>query len=264
MKTFALAVLATTVLGIKITQTTAAESSDPTVVEPIDGHVEGEASTTASVPVAPGQTVQFTYDESPSTGLKWSYDETILDGLFKVDSIYTEDEGCKGADGCGGYRTFTITAGKEEGVGIFYACNTKDKEVRLGVMEEDAQCESHTVSVENFILDDSMAETYDLGDSFDAERLATDMRDLAVGDIFKVTNVHSSPSGYSYELALTQDAEYLHISEPMVEIWEGEEKNDEAGAPADRPKTTVATYTVEVIDEGKGNLTLKPVVDPKG
>ena len=116
------------------------------------------------------------------------------------------------------------------------------------MMEEDAQCESHTVSVENFILDDSMAETYDLGDSYDAERLATEMRDLAVGDIFKVRNVHSSPSGYSYELALTQDAEYLHIGEPMVEIWEGEEKNDEAGAPADRPKVTVATYTVEVID----------------
>ena len=52
MKTFALAVLATTVLGIKITQTTAAESSDPTVVKPIDGHVEDEASTMASVPVA--------------------------------------------------------------------------------------------------------------------------------------------------------------------------------------------------------------------
>ena len=104
MKTFALGLLASSVIGIKVSE-----------------HAEGFGYT-----VAPGETVDLTLEENPSTGYAWQHDETLVNGLYEVESSYQQDKSCKdGVVGCGGLRTFKITAGPEEGDGTFYACYTQ-------------------------------------------------------------------------------------------------------------------------------------------
>ena len=101
--------------------------------------------------VAPGQTLEFILKENPTTGFEWKYDETIIDDLYQVESIYKQDVECDGGmSGCGGTKYFKVTAGLEEGVGIFYTCKARSWEepLRYDVMLPGAECEEITIHIE--------------------------------------------------------------------------------------------------------------------
>ena len=141
MKTFALALLASTVLSTNLS----AVPCDLETIDLVNNEVDAQGYT-----VAPGETLEFIFKENPTTGYMWNYDKTIVKGLYKVKSSYKQDKSCRpGMSGCGGVRRFKITAGPKEGDGIFYICNSPpwEGEVRYDVMRVGSQCEEIRIRV---------------------------------------------------------------------------------------------------------------------
>ena len=248
MKTFALALLATSVLG-KVFPGRATQTVDLT-----NDHADENGYS-----VAPGEALEFILEANPSTGYGWDYDETIIDGLFKVKSIYKQDKGCgKGMMGCGGAQHFKIIAGQHEGEGTFFTCNTRgSEEVRYDVMANllGNDCEEITIRVE----DDSV-ESYDLTNQDDIDFLTVAMSDLMVGETFKVSIEQNASVGYHYEVV--QDGDHLDVEENEKENFIGKMKL--GGRRLQRPRRslvggpTTVEYTIEVMEAGEGNITFEP------
>ena len=95
--------------------------------------------------------------------------------------------------------------------------------------------------------------SYDLDQTADFMKLTDAMRDLIVGDTFKVSIENNPSVGFFYELIENQDGDYLDISEQMINH---SDHTMILGAP------TVAEYTVKVIGAGEGNISFEPHVRP--
>ena len=143
MKTFALALLAATVLGRATTGIEKAIVSQ--TIDLTNSHANQNGYT-----VAIGETLEFILAANPSTGYSWDYDETIIDdGLFKVKSTYKQDESCgQRMRGCGGAQHIKIIAGKDEGEATFFACKTRGTtEVRYDVMANWVGISCETINI---------------------------------------------------------------------------------------------------------------------
>jgi len=242
MKALAFGLLATTALGIEL------QGHHPDFWFPVD-----------EITAWPGEVKMLYFEEDPTTGFEWNYDENIINGLFQVDTIYIPSSQCddKTTD-CHRTKAFQLTAGQNEGTAIFYTCKTRyengiaDGSVRYGVMDKRYDvmhnkkgpvCEEITLHVEK--LND--LGTYELDSNLDVYEFNGEVaKNLKIGDGFKISVVDSVPGDSFYTIADDQDGKYLEIGSPeeTMRSWKGE-----AG-----PIRKV--YPVKVIGAGKGTITL--------
>ena len=131
---------------------------DPLPMETIDlSYAEDrEALSRSGYTLQPGQQVKFVLPENPTTGYRWVQDPQVAWVYFTAEHEYVPSQGAAGGQdddepalGMGGAKHITVTAGETQGSGVFYACETRGREVSYqSFPDQDIDCVEFQIHVQ--------------------------------------------------------------------------------------------------------------------